>query len=145
VEVTLASSVASDGSSNPSFRLLVSKKVGVVARAVVATSVVWVSSSSYSSGCGAQWWCRGCLQGKHGGAAPHRLYLLLERERRALLLLSLTLLLLMQAVEQPLQVARLTGHWMAKRTLSETRRQEGDEGLPCSVSKTIHLQKAPQA
>jgi hypothetical protein len=51
--VTPASSVASDGPSNPSFRLLVSRKVGVVARAAVATSVVWVSSSSYSSGWGA--------------------------------------------------------------------------------------------
>jgi hypothetical protein len=48
VEVTPASSVASDGSSNPSFRLMVSREVGVVARAVVATSVIWVSSSSYS-------------------------------------------------------------------------------------------------
>jgi hypothetical protein len=48
MEVTPASSVASDGSSNPSFRLLVSREVGVVARAVIATSVVWVSSSSYS-------------------------------------------------------------------------------------------------
>jgi hypothetical protein len=117
VEVTPASSVASDGSSNPSFRLLVSRKVGVVARAVVATSVVWVSSSSYSRGWGVQWWCRGRLQGKHRGAAPHRLYLLLERERRALLLL-----LQMQAVMQPLQVAGLTGHETAKRTLRETRR-----------------------
>jgi hypothetical protein len=50
MEVTPTSSVASDGSSNPSFRLLVSRKVGVVARAVVAASVVWVSSSSYSGG-----------------------------------------------------------------------------------------------
>jgi hypothetical protein len=99
MEVTPVSRVASDGSSNPSFRLLVSRKVGVVAR-VVASSVVWVSSSSYSRGWGAQWWCRGRLQGKHRGAAPHRLYLLLERERRALLplLLSSTFLLLMQAV-----------------------------------------------
>jgi hypothetical protein len=123
MEVTPASSVASDGSSNPSFRLLVSRKVGVVARAVVATSIVWVSSSSYSRGWGIQWWCRGRLQGKHRGAAPHRLYLLLERERRALLLLLLssTLLLLMQAVVQPLQMAGLTGHWTAKQTLSETR------------------------
>ena len=47
---------------------------------------------------GAQWWCRGRLQRKHRGAAPHRLYLLLERERRALLLLSSTFLLLTQAV-----------------------------------------------
>ena len=63
---------------------------------------------------------QGRLQGKHGGAAPHILYLLLERERRALLLLSSTLLLLMQAVVQPLQVARLTSHWTTKRTLRET-------------------------
>jgi hypothetical protein len=66
---------------------------------------------------------QGRLQREHRGAAPHKLYLLLERERRALLLLLLssTLLLLMQAVVQPLQVARLTGHWTAKRTLRETR------------------------
>jgi hypothetical protein len=119
MEVTPASSVASDGSSNPSFRLLVSRKVGVVARAVVVTSVVRVSSSSYSRGWGAQWWCRGRLQGKHGGAAPHRLYLLVERERRALLLLSSTFLLLMQAVVQSLQVAGLSGHGTVKRTLSK--------------------------
>jgi hypothetical protein len=119
MEVTPASSVASDGSSNPSFWLLVSKEVSVVARAVVATSVVRVSSSSYSRGWGAQWWCRGRLQRKHRGAAPYRLYLLLERERRALLLLSSTLLLLMQAVVQPLQVAGLSGHGTAKRTLSK--------------------------
>jgi hypothetical protein len=100
MEVTPASSVTSDGSSNPSFWLLVIRKVGVVARAVVATSVVWVSSSSYSRGWGAQWWCRGRLQGKHRGAAPRGLYLLLERERRALLLLLLSsmFLLLMQVV-----------------------------------------------
>jgi hypothetical protein len=120
MEVTPASNVASDGSSNPSFRLLLNRKVGVVAQAAVATSVVWVSSSSYSRGWGAQWWCRGRLQGKHGGEAPHGFYLLIERERRALLLLPSTLLLLMQAVVQPLQVAGLTGHRMAKRTLCET-------------------------
>jgi hypothetical protein len=120
VEVTPASSVASDGSSNPSFWLLVSRKVGVVVRAAVATSVVWVSSSSYSRGWSVQWWCKGRLQGKHGEQLL-RLYLLLERERRALLLLSSTLLLLMQAVVQPLQLAGLTGHWTAKRTLRETR------------------------
>jgi hypothetical protein len=90
-----------------------------VARAVVITSIVWVSSNSYSRGWGAQWWCRGHLQGEHRGAAPHRLYLLLERERRALLLLLSTFLLLMQAVVQPLQVAGLTDHWTAKRTLRE--------------------------
>jgi hypothetical protein len=98
---------------------MVSREVGVVARAVVATSVVWVSFSSYSRSWGAQWWCRGRLQGKHRGAAPHRLYLLLEWERRALMLLSSTFLLLMQAVVQPLQVTGLSGHGMAKRTLSK--------------------------
>jgi hypothetical protein len=100
---------------------MVSREVGVVARAVVATSVVWVSFSSYSRSWGAQWWCRGRLQGKHRGAAPHRLYLLLEREGRALLLLFLssTFLLLMQAVVQSLQVAGLSGHRTAKRTLSK--------------------------
>jgi hypothetical protein len=46
VEVTPASSVASDGSSNPSFQLLVGGKVGAEARAIIATSVVWVSSNS---------------------------------------------------------------------------------------------------
>jgi hypothetical protein len=115
--VTPASSVASDGSSNPSFRLMVSREVSVVARAVVAISVIWVSSSSYSRGWGAKWWCRGRLQGKHRRAAPHRLYLLLEREGRALLLLSSTFLLLMKAVVQSLQVAGLSGHGTAKRTL----------------------------
>jgi hypothetical protein len=145
VEVTPASSVASDGSSNPSFQLLASGKVGVVARAAITTFVVWVSSSSYSRDWGSQWWCKGRLQRENKGASPHRLYLLLERERRALLLLLLssTLLLLVQAVVQPLQVARLTGHWTAKRTLSETRGKEGDDRLPCGVSKTSHLQKTP--
>jgi hypothetical protein len=66
VEVTPASSVASDGSSNPSFRLLVSREAGVMARAVVATSVIWVSSSSYSRSWGAQWWCRGRSWGSTG-------------------------------------------------------------------------------
>jgi hypothetical protein len=96
MEVTPASGVTGDGSGNPSFQLLLLRKVGVVARAAVATSVVWVSSSSYSNGWGTQWWCRGRLKREHREAAPHRLYLLLKRERRALLLqlLSSTLLLL---------------------------------------------------
>jgi predicted deacetylase len=141
VEVTPASGVASDGSRNPSFQLLLLWKVGVVAQAAVATSVIWVSSSGW----GAQWWCRGRLQREHRGAAAHRLYFLLKRERRALLLqlLSSTLLLLVQAVVQPLQMAILTNHRTAKRTLRETRRQERNDWLPCSVSKTSHLQKTP--
>jgi hypothetical protein len=58
-------------------------------------------------------------------------------------LLSLTLLLLVLAMVQPLQVARLTSHQTAKQTLSETRRQERDDRLPCGVSKTSHLQQTP--
>jgi hypothetical protein len=53
------------------------------------------------------------------GAAPHILYLLVERVRRALLLLSSTFLLLVQAVVQPLQVTGLTGYGTAERTLSK--------------------------
>jgi hypothetical protein len=123
MKVTPVSGVMGDGSGNPSFQLLLLRKVGVVARAAITTSVIWVSSSSYSSGWGAQWWCRGRLQREQRGTAPHRLYLLLKRERRALLLqlLSSTLLLLVQAVVQPLQVARLTSHRTMKRTLRETR------------------------
>jgi hypothetical protein len=98
-------------------------------RAVVATFVVGVSSNSYSSGRDAQWWCRGRLQPGHRRATPHRLYLLLKRGRRALLLqlLAPTLLLLMQAVVQPLQMARLTSHRTTKRTLRETRRHERND------------------
>jgi hypothetical protein len=105
VEATPASGVTSDGSSNPSLWLLLLREVGVVARAaVVATSVVGGSSNSYSSGRDAQWWCRGHLQRGHVGEALRRLYLLLRRGRRAMLLqqLSPTLLLLVQAVVQPL-------------------------------------------
>jgi hypothetical protein len=64
--------------------------------AVVAVSVIRVSSSSYSSGQGTQWWCRERLQWGHRRATPHKLYLLLRQGGRALLLqlLALTLLLL---------------------------------------------------
>jgi hypothetical protein len=62
-----------------------------------------------------------------------------------MLLLSSMLLFLMQAVVQPLQVAGLSGHRTAKRTLSKAGGLEGDDGLSCSVSKTSHLQKTPQA
>jgi hypothetical protein len=95
VDVTPTSGVMSDGLSNPSLRLLLLWEVDVVAWAAVVTSVVEISSNSYSSGGDAQWWCRGHLQRGHRRAAPHRLYLLLRRGRRALLLqlMSPTLLL----------------------------------------------------
>jgi hypothetical protein len=129
VEVTPASGIASDGSSNPSLRLLLLWKVGDVTQATVVTSIVRVSCNSYSSGRDTQWWCMGRLQRGHKRAAPHRLHLLLKRGRRALLLqhLSSTLLLLVQAVVQPLQMTRLTSHRTMKRTLRETRRQERND------------------
>jgi hypothetical protein len=98
-----------------------------VARAVVViASVIRVSSNSYSSGQDTQWWCMGCLQRGYRRAVPCRLYLLLRRGRRALLLqlLSPTLLLLVQAVVQPLQMAGLAGHRTTKQTPRETRGQE---------------------
>jgi hypothetical protein len=113
MEVTPVNSVTSDGSSNPSLQLLLLWKVDVVARGtVIVVSVVKVSSNSYSSGQDAQWWCRGCLQRGHRRAAPRRLHLLLRQGRRTMLLqlLSQMLLLLVQAVVQPLQMAGLTSH-----------------------------------
>jgi hypothetical protein len=55
VEVTPASGVTSDGSSNPSLLILLLRKVGAMARAAVVTFIVGVSSNSYSSGRDAQW------------------------------------------------------------------------------------------
>jgi hypothetical protein len=58
VEVTLASGVASDGSSDPSLRLLLFRERRVVAR--TATSVIIVVSVRVSSSSrDALWWCRG--------------------------------------------------------------------------------------
>jgi hypothetical protein len=54
-------------------------------------------------------------------------------------LLTLALLLLTQAVVQPLQVTRLTGHGAAQRALRKARRQERNHRLTSSVSKTSHL------
>jgi hypothetical protein len=60
IEVTPASGVASDGSSDPSIRLRLLRKLHVVARTatgVVVSVFVRVSSSSQE----ALWWCRGHL------------------------------------------------------------------------------------
>jgi hypothetical protein len=61
VEVTPASNIMSDGSSDPPLRLRLLQELGAVARSatgVVVVSVsVWVSSSSRD----ALWWCRGHL------------------------------------------------------------------------------------
>jgi hypothetical protein len=64
VEVTTASGVTSDGSDDPSLRLLVLRRLHVVARATTVVVSVGVSSSRW----GALWWCRGHLKlGPRGG------------------------------------------------------------------------------
>jgi hypothetical protein len=132
VEVTPTSDVASDGSSDPSLRLLLLRELYVVARTVVV--VVSVSVRVSSSSRDALWWCRGHLWLRCRGRLPPRLHLLLRRGGRVLLLLLLvlllllasTLLLLVQAMIQSLQVTGLTWHRAAHRTLRQARRQKGN-------------------
>jgi hypothetical protein len=111
VEMTTASGVTSDGSGDPSFRLLLLQELRVVARAA-AVIVVSISVRVSSSSRDALWWCRGHLWLRRRGGLPPRLHLLLRRGGRVLLLLLLApaLLLLVQAVVQSLQMARLTCH-----------------------------------
>jgi hypothetical protein len=59
VEVTPTSGVASDGSSDPSFRLLLLRELRVVARTATDIIVVSVSVRVSSSSRDALWWCRG--------------------------------------------------------------------------------------
>jgi hypothetical protein len=63
VEVTPASSVTSDGSSDPSLRLRLLRALRVVARTATDVVVVSVSISIRvsSSSRDALWWCRGHL------------------------------------------------------------------------------------
>jgi hypothetical protein len=139
VEVTPTSGVMSDGSSDPSLRLL--RALCVVAR--TATGVVVVSVRVSSSSRDALWWCRGHLWLRCRGRRPLKLHLLLRRGGRVLLLLLLAsvLLLLVQATMQSLQVTGLTWHRATQWTLRQTRRQKGDHRLTCSAPETGHLQK----
>jgi hypothetical protein len=57
VEVTPVSGVASDGSSDPSLRLL--RELCVVARTATGIVVISVSVRVSSSSRDALWWCRG--------------------------------------------------------------------------------------
>jgi hypothetical protein len=57
MEVTLASEVANDWSSDPSLRLLLLQELHVVAQ--TATDVVVVSIRVSSSSQDALWWCKG--------------------------------------------------------------------------------------
>jgi hypothetical protein len=112
VEVTPASDVTSDGSSDPPLQLRLLRALRVVARP--ATDIIVVSVRVSSSSRDALWWCRGHLWLRCRGRRPLRLHLLLRRGGRVLLLLVLVLLLasalllLMQATMQSLQVTGLT-------------------------------------
>jgi hypothetical protein len=127
VEVTPASNVTSDGSSDPSLRLLLLRELCVVAR-TTTVFVISVSVRVSSSSRGALWWCRGHLWLGCRRRLPPRLHLLLRRGGRVLLLLLLAsaLLLLVQAAMQSLHVARLTYHRAAQWALRKARGQKGD-------------------
>jgi hypothetical protein len=145
VEVTPASGVMSDGSSDPSLRLRLLRELRAVARTATGVVVVSVSVRVSSSSRDALWWCRGHLWLRCRGRRPLRLHLLLRRGGRVLLLLLLllasALLLLVQATMQSLQVTGLTWHRATQWTLRQVRRQKGDHRLTCSALDTGHLQK----
>jgi hypothetical protein len=126
VEVTPASDIASDGSSDPSLRLLLLRELRVVARTAIGVVVVSVFVRVSSSSRDVLWWCRGYLWLRCRGRLPPRPHLLLRRGGRVLLLLASVLLLLVQATMQSLQVARLTRHRATQRVLRQERRQKMD-------------------
>jgi hypothetical protein len=147
VEVTPASGVTSDGSSDPSLRLRLLRELCDVARTATGVVVVSVSVRVSSSSRDALWWCRGHLELRCRGRRPLRLHLLLMRGVRVLVLLVLlmplasALLLLVQATMQSLQVTGLTWHRATQWMLRQARRQKGDHKLTCSAPKMSHLQK----
>jgi hypothetical protein len=97
VEVTPASGVTSDGSSNPSLQLLLLRELHAMARTATGVIVVSISVRVSSSGWDALWWCRGHIWLRCRGRLPRILHLLLRQGGRVLLLLLLAsaLLLLM--------------------------------------------------
>jgi hypothetical protein len=128
VEVTPASGVVSDGSSDPSLWLWLLRELCAMARTATDVVVVSVSVKVSSSSWDALWWCRGHLWLRCRGRRPPRLHLLLRRGGRVLLLLLLAsaLLLLVQATMQSFQVAGLTWHRATQWTLRQARRQKWD-------------------
>jgi cobalamin synthase len=119
--------IVSDGSSDPSLWFLLLQEIRALARTAIGVGIV-VSVKVSSSSRDALWWCRGLLWLRCRGRLPPRIYLLLRRGGRALLLLLLALahLLLVQATMQSLQVARLTCHCAAQWALRQVRGQKGD-------------------
>jgi hypothetical protein len=114
VEVTPASGVTSDWSSDPSLRLRLRllRELRAVARTATGVVVIPVSVRVCSSSRDALRWCRGHLWLRCRGRRPLRLHLPLRRGGRVLLLLLLllasVLLLLVQATMQSLQLAGLS-------------------------------------
>jgi hypothetical protein len=112
VEVTPASGVMSDGSSDPPLLLWLLQALRTVARTATDVVVVPVSVGVSSSSRDALRWCRGHLWLRCRGRQPLRLHLPLKARGRVLLLLLLllasALMLLVQAMMQSLQVTRLT-------------------------------------
>jgi hypothetical protein len=78
VEVTLTSGITSDGSSDPSLRLWLLRKLRAVARTATGIIVVSVSVKVSSSSWDALRWCRGHLWLRCRGRRPLGLHLLLR-------------------------------------------------------------------
>jgi hypothetical protein len=143
VEVTPASGVTSDGSSDPSLWLRLLRELHAVARTATGVVVISVFVKVSSSSRDALRWCRGHLWLRCRGRRRLTLHFPLRRAGRVLLLLLLAsaLLLLVQATMQSLQVTGLTWHRATQWTLRQARRQKRDHRLTCSAPKTSHLQK----
>jgi hypothetical protein len=127
VEVTLASGITSDGSSDPSLQLLLLRGLRDVPRTGTGIVIVVLVRVSFSSR-DALWWCRGRLWLRCMEKLPPRLHLLLRQGGRVMLLLLLAsvLLLLVQATMQSRQMARLTRHRATQWALHQARGQKGD-------------------
>jgi hypothetical protein len=91
VEVTPASGVASEGSSDLSLWLLLLRELRAMARTATHVVVVSISVRVSSSSRDALWWCRGHLWLRCRERLPPRLHLLLGRGGRVILLLLLVL------------------------------------------------------
>jgi hypothetical protein len=151
VEVTPASGVTSDGSSDPSLRFRLLRKLRAMARTATGVVVVSVSVRVSSSNWDAPRRCRGHLWLRCRGRRPLRLHLLLRQGGRVLLLLLpllllllllvSALLLLVHATMQSLKVTGLTWHCATQGMLRQARRQKGDHRLTYSAPDTSHLQK----
>jgi hypothetical protein len=95
VEVTPASGVTSDGSSDPSLWLRLLQELRAVARTATSVVIVSVSVRVSSSSRYALRWCSGHLWLRCKGRQPLRLHLLLRRGGRVLLVLLLASALLL--------------------------------------------------